>query len=74
MSQVDVISVPFTFRELADINNSLERYIGFCDNCINAFKGTGHDLAYNDKRKRASEVKNKVITAMTCFVGSETEG
>lgn len=52
--------VELTDKELGTIKCALARYKEFCDNCISAFAGTGHDDYYKGRKEETEKLQEKI--------------
>lgn len=54
-----------SLKEIGTIKCALVRYKDFCENCISAFKGTGHDEYYKGRLAEADELLEKIYNETT---------
>lgn len=66
-------TIEFTVREMHTLRNGLVRYRDFCENCISAFKGTGHDEHYVRLIARIDAVDKKLYNAVINTTDKETD-
>lgn len=48
--------------EIGTIKCALARYNEFCDNCVSAFSGTGHDEYYKGRKEEIEKLQEKIYT------------
>lgn len=65
--------ISFNKKQLLDLNNALARYESFCDNCISAFKNTGHDEHYYKLKGRIKRLMEKLQQNIMTFDGDDNE-
>lgn len=59
------MKIELTKKEVGTIKCALARYKEFCDNCVSAFKGTGHDDYYKDRKKEVELLQDKFYNQTT---------
>lgn len=58
------MKIDLTDNEIGTIKCALARYKEFCDNCISAFSGTGHDDYYKGRKEETEKLQEKIYTIM----------
>ncbi|SHK27665.1 hypothetical protein SAMN05720470_10117 [Fibrobacter sp. UWOV1] len=56
------MKIELTKKEVGTIKCALARYKEFCDNCVSAFKGTGHDDYYKGRKEETEKLQEKFYT------------
>lgn len=56
------MKIELTDKEIGTIKCALARYKEYCDNCVSAFAGTGHDDYYKGRKEETEKLQEKIYT------------
>lgn len=68
------MKIDLTDKEIGTIKCALSRYYEFCDNCVSAFEGTGHDDYYKGRKEETEKLQEKIYTLMLNKENGNDEG
>lgn len=52
-------NIELTEGDIGILKCALARYKDFCDNCVSAFEGTGHDEHFKIQKKKTERMQEK---------------
>ena len=68
------MKIELTDKEIGTIKCALARYKEYCDNCISAFAGTGHDDYYKGRKEETEKLQEKIYTITLNAENGNDEG
>ena len=57
---MNTFNIELTEGEIGLIKCALARYKDFCENCVCAFKGTGHDRHFKIRKLKTERMQEKI--------------